>query len=116
MFSIQNMRLVNEYELASRRMFLLTKGKQARIQFNVWREVVFEPFLRQSNTVRFNQKQTCNTNLFCHGSMPECWDNMVKCEGFKSASEDEWLCIVCIDCQTLDVFVIVKDPSTVNNR
>ena len=31
MFLIQNMRIVNAYELASRRMFLLTKGKWARI-------------------------------------------------------------------------------------
>ena len=31
MFSIQNMRIVNAYELASRRMFLLTKGKWARV-------------------------------------------------------------------------------------
>ena len=41
MFLIQNMRIVNAYELASRRMFLLTKGKWARIKFNVWSEVVF---------------------------------------------------------------------------
>ena len=41
MFLIQNMRIVNAFELASRRMFLLTKGKWARIKFNVWREVVF---------------------------------------------------------------------------
>ena len=34
MFLIQNMRIVNAYELASCRMF------------NVWREVVFEPFPR----------------------------------------------------------------------
>ena len=95
MFSIQNMRIVNAYELASRRMFLLTKGKWARIQFNVWREIVFEPFPRQSNTVRFNEKQTCDANLFGHCSMPECWDDMVQCEGFKTASEDEWLRIVC---------------------
>ena len=31
MFFIQNMRIVNAYELASRRMFLLTKGKWARV-------------------------------------------------------------------------------------
>ena len=31
MFLIQNMRIVNAYELASRRMFLLTKGKWARV-------------------------------------------------------------------------------------
>ena len=41
-----NMRIVNAYELTSRRMFLLTKGKWARIWFNVWRRVVFEPFPR----------------------------------------------------------------------
>ena len=47
MFLIQNKRIVNAYELASRRMFVLTKGKRARIWFNVWREVVFEPFPRE---------------------------------------------------------------------
>ena len=31
MFFIQNMRIVNAYELASRRMFLLTKGKCTRV-------------------------------------------------------------------------------------
>ena len=31
MFLIQNMHIVNTYDLASRRMFLLTKGKWARI-------------------------------------------------------------------------------------
>ena len=41
-----NMRIGNAYELTSRRMFLLTKGKWARIWFNVWRRVVFEPFPR----------------------------------------------------------------------
>ena len=41
-----------------------------------------------------------------HCSMSECWDDMVQCEsceewlrmsceGFKTASEGEWLCIVC---------------------
>ena len=31
MFLIQNMHILNAYELASRRMFLLTKGKRGRI-------------------------------------------------------------------------------------
>ena len=39
MFLIQNMRIVNAFELASPRMFLLTMGKWARIYSNVWREV-----------------------------------------------------------------------------
>ncbi|RMX44279.1 hypothetical protein pdam_00019161 [Pocillopora damicornis] len=86
------MLIVNAYELASRRMFLLTKGK--------W-----------SNTVRFNKKQTCDTNLFCHCSMPKCWDDMVQCEGFKTASEDEWLCIIC----RLPDSRRLSDPSTVND-
>ena len=55
-----------------------------------------------------------------HCSMPECWEDMVQCEsceewlhisceGFKTASEGEWLCIILsVDRQTLDVFVIVK--------
>ena len=61
--------------------------------------------------------------------MPKCWDDMVQCmlceerlhmscEGFKTAPEDEWLCIVC-RLQTLDIFVllgVIWDPSIVNNR
>ena len=53
-----------------------------------------------------NKRQTFDTNIFCHCSMPECWDDMVQCElceewlymsyeGFKTAPESEWLCIVC---------------------
>ena len=49
MFLIQNMRIVNAYELASRRMFLLTKGIWARNYFDVWREVVLNLF-RDSRT------------------------------------------------------------------
>ena len=49
----------------TRRMFLLSKGICASIQFNVSRKVVLEPFPRQSNTAKFNKKQTCDTNLFC---------------------------------------------------
>ena len=50
--------------------------------------------------------------------MPECWNNMVQlceewlhmsCEGFKTAPEGEWLCIVC---RPPDVFVkvLLRDP------
>ena len=53
-----------------------------------------------------NKRQTFDTNIFCHCSMPECWDDMVQCElceewlhmsyeGFKTAPG------------TLNVFVIV---------
>ena len=98
------MRFVNAYKLASRRMFLSTKGKWARIQFNVWRKVVSEPFPRQPNTAGFNKRKICDTNLFCRDSMPECWDDMVQCElceewlhmsceGFKTAPEDAFKCM-----------------------
>ena len=49
MFLIQNMHIVNTYELASRRMFLLTKGKRARISFNVGERSFFNLF-RDSRT------------------------------------------------------------------
>ena len=29
-------------------------------------------------TARFDKRQTCDTNLFRHCAMPECWDYMVK--------------------------------------
>ena len=82
----------------TRRMFLITKRKRASISFNV--STIVEQI------ARFNKRQTCDTNLFCHCSMPEYWDDMVQCElceerlhmsceGFKTAPEGEWLCIVC---------------------
>ena len=37
----------------------------------------FEPFPRQSNTARFTERKTCDINLFCYCSMPECWNIMV---------------------------------------
>ena len=60
---------------------------------------------RRNKTARFNERQTCDTNLFCHFLMPECWDDIVRCEvceewlhmtceGFKTAPEGGWLCIV----------------------
>ena len=66
-------------------MFLLTKGKCTSIQFNVWRKVVFESFPLESNTARFNKRQTFDTNLF-YWSMPECWDDMLQCKVC-----EEWL-------------------------
>ena len=59
-------------------------------EFNVWRKVVFKPFPRYSNTARLNKRQTCNNNLFCHCSMPECWDEVVQCELC-----EEWLHMSC---------------------
>ena len=106
---IQNMRIVNAYELAAGNDpsdVSFDKGKIGKHLVKCWRKVVFEPFPRQSNNARFNKRQTCDTDLFCHCSMLEYWDDMVQCElceewlhmsceGFKTAPEDEWLCIVC---------------------
>ena len=69
----------------TRRMFLITKRKRASISFSV--STIVEQI------ARFNKRQTCDTNLFCHCSMSECWDDMVQyelcekwlhlsCEGF----------------------------------
>ena len=65
MFSIQNMRIVNAYELASRRMFLLTKGKWARIMFNVWREVAFEGERTTFSASKTRQMTTCFMMFAC---------------------------------------------------
>ena len=77
-----------------------------------------------------NKRQTFDTNMFCHCSMPECWDDMVQCElceewlhmsyeGFKTAPGSEWLCIVCrpLDSKRLrNCYDVISDPSTVNIR
>ena len=69
---------------------------------SIFGEMSFWTFPRQSNTSRFNKRQTCNIYLFYYCSMPECWDDMVQCElcaewlhmsckRFKTATESEWL-------------------------
>ena len=66
----------------------------------------FLNLFRDSRTPLDSIRGTCDTNLFCHCSMPEYWDDMVQCElceewlqmscvGFKTAPEGEWLYIVC---------------------
>ena len=91
------------------------EGKSLRVAHDEQRTVKIYTIFFSKRFVKVlfhDYKQTCDTNLFCHCSMPECWDDMVQCEGFKTASEDEWLCIVC----RLPDSRRLSDPSTVNDR
>ena len=106
MFLIQNMRIVNAYELASRGMFLLTKGNGQELSL-MSGERSFLNLFRDSRTSLDSIRDKLVTLIFfCHCSMPECWDDVVQCElceewlhmsceGFKTAPEGEWPCIVC---------------------
>ena len=115
MFLIRNMRIVNAYELASLRMFLLTKGKWARIQFNVWREVVLNLF-RDSRTPLDSIRDKLVTLIYfvivqCP-SVGTTWNSARdlrlprKTSGFALSA----------DCQTLDVFRIPQQLMIVKIR
>ena len=97
--------IANAYELAAGNDpsdVSFDQGKMRKHLVQSLEKCRFEPFPRQSNTARFNKRQTCNINLFCYCSMPECWDDIVQyelcaewfhmsCKRFKTATESEWL-------------------------
>ena len=101
--------IANAYELAAGNDpsdVSFDQGKMRKHLVQCLEKGRFEPFPRQSNTARFNERKTCDINLFCYCSMPECSDDMVQCElceewlhmsceGLKTAPEGEWLCTVC---------------------
>ena len=114
MFFIQNMRIVNAYELASRRMFLLTKGKWARVNL-MSGERSFLNLFRDSRTPLDSIGDKLVTLIYfviiqCP-SVGTTWFGASCARNgftrFKTTPEGEWLCIVCRSPDS-DVFVIVK--------
>ena len=63
----------------------------------VSQSLVWESLLnKRSTSSRFNERKICDTNLFCHCSMPECWDDMIQCELC-----EEWLHMSCEGSKTI---------------
>ena len=105
------------------------QGKMRKYLVQCLENVVLNLF-HDSRTLLDSKRKTCDINLFCYCSMPECSDDIVQCElceewlhmsceGLKTAPEGEWLCIVCRppDSERLrNCWGVISDPSTVYNR
>ena len=107
MFSIQNMRIVNAYELASRRMFLLTKGKWARVNL-MSGERSFLNLFRDSRTPLDSIGDKLVTLIyFVIVQCPSVGTTWYSARDLRLPRRTSGSALSA-DCQTLDVFVIVK--------